>query len=132
MALTIIEEFRKTTGVQPGAYDYEYSELLLYQSSILREAGDPAAALEHLDTYTENICDRITLLERRGDLLLELGRHSEAESVYRTLLERNPENTAYYRRLFDARRLQVLEVLSTYLAAPLERVLELVMTSRVS
>ena len=102
MALKILEEFRKTQK-KPG-YDYEYSELLLYQNMVVRESGNIAAALAHLDQYEGAICDKISLRETRGKYLLELGRFEEAEAVYVELLKRNPENHEYYRQLEVARK----------------------------
>ena len=52
--------------MQKAAYDYEHSELLLYQNMVIQESGDYKGALEHLDTYEEQICDKVTLMEIRG------------------------------------------------------------------
>uniref|UniRef100_A0A4W4G428 N(alpha)-acetyltransferase 15, NatA auxiliary subunit n=1 Tax=Electrophorus electricus TaxID=8005 RepID=A0A4W4G428_ELEEL len=103
MAAKIIEEFRKTQQVtSPDKVDYEYSELLLYQNQVLREAGLLREALEHLTTYEKQICDKLAVEETRGDLLLSLGRSEEAADVYRRLQERNPENWSYYHGLEKA------------------------------
>lgn len=91
MAAKIIEEFRKTQQVRgcsrglrtprtprgeantlllgqtsPDKVDYEYSELLLYQNQVLREAGLNKEALEHLSTYEKQICDKLAVEETRG------------------------------------------------------------------
>ena len=58
--------------LQKAAYDYEHSELLLYQNMVIQESGDHKAALEHLDTYEEQICDKLSLLETRGISLKDL------------------------------------------------------------
>ncbi|UYV72753.1 NAA15 [Cordylochernes scorpioides] len=100
MALKILEEFRKTQSKRP--YDYEHSELLLYQNMVMREAGQYEKALNHLDLYEEQICDRQSLLEKRAQLYLQLKRHKEAEQVYRELIQRNPENLSYYHGLEQA------------------------------
>ena len=55
-------------NLQKAAYDYEHSELLLYQNMVIQESGDYTAALEHLDKYEEQICDKLSLLETRGML----------------------------------------------------------------
>ncbi len=49
--------------------DYEYSELLLYQNQVLREAGLHKEALEHLSTYEKQICDKLAVEETRGESL---------------------------------------------------------------
>uniref|UniRef100_A0A8B9KX54 N(alpha)-acetyltransferase 15, NatA auxiliary subunit b n=1 Tax=Astyanax mexicanus TaxID=7994 RepID=A0A8B9KX54_ASTMX len=102
MAAKIIEEFRKTQQVKNYKVDYEYSELLLYQNQVLREAGLFKEALEHLTTYEKQICDKLAVEETRGELLLNLGRSEEAADVYRRLQERNPENWSYYHGLEKA------------------------------
>ncbi len=53
--------------LQKAAYDYEHSELLLYQNMVLRESGDKTAALDHLVQYQSQICDRATFLETKGE-----------------------------------------------------------------
>ncbi|KAF0037930.1 hypothetical protein F2P81_010804 [Scophthalmus maximus] len=102
MAAKIIEEFRKTQQTSPDKVDYEYSELLLYQNQVLREAGLYKEALEHLSNYEKQICDKLAVEETRGELLLKLERLEEATEVYRQLQERNPENWSYYRGLENA------------------------------
>lgn len=90
MAAKIIEEFRKTQQVRlrcrggrippppPSSnaavlpqtsldkVDYEYSELLLYQNQVLREANLHKEALEHLSNYEKQICDKLAVEETRG------------------------------------------------------------------
>ena len=59
MALKILEEFRQTQ--KKPSYDYEYSELLMYQNMVIRESGNMEAALRHLEEYESAICDKISL-----------------------------------------------------------------------
>ena len=107
MALKILEEFRKTQ--KKPTYDYEYSELLLYQNMVIRESGDVDAALSHLELYEQAICDKISFKETKGRYLLQLGRLSEAELIYVELLKRNPENHEYYKQLEVAREASTTE-----------------------
>ncbi|KAL2077735.1 hypothetical protein ACEWY4_027239 [Coilia grayii] len=102
MASRIVEEFRKTQQTSPDKVDYEYSELLLYQNQVLREAGLFKEALDHLCTYEKQICDKLAVEETRGELLLQLDRAQEASEVYHRLQERNPENWSYYQGLEKA------------------------------
>jgi len=106
-ALQILEEFRKTQ--QKAAYDYEHSELLLYQNMVIQESGDCKAALEHLDTYEEQICDKLSLLETRGLNMIKANRLEEAEKIYLGLIKRNPENHLYYHQLIEARGASTVE-----------------------
>lgn len=50
----------------PDKVDYEYSELLLYQNQVLREAGLHQEALEHLSTYERQIYDKLAVEETKG------------------------------------------------------------------
>uniref|UniRef100_A0A3B4T5B3 N-alpha-acetyltransferase 15, NatA auxiliary subunit a n=1 Tax=Seriola dumerili TaxID=41447 RepID=A0A3B4T5B3_SERDU len=102
MAAKIVEEFRKTQQTSPDKVDYEYSELLLYQNQVLREASLHKEALDHLNNYEKQICDKLAVEETRGELLLRLDRSEDASEVYRSLQERNPENWAYYQGLEKA------------------------------
>ncbi|KAG7273608.1 LOW QUALITY PROTEIN: hypothetical protein CRUP_011037 [Coryphaenoides rupestris] len=102
MAAKIVEEFRKTQQTSLDKVDYEYSELLLYQNQVLREACLYKEALEHLNNYEKQICDKLAVEEIRGELLLKLERPEEASVVYSKLQERNPENWAYYQGLEKA------------------------------
>lgn len=54
----------------PDKVDYEYSELLLYQNQVLREAGLYKEALDHLNSYEKQICDKLAVEETRGSLVL--------------------------------------------------------------
>ncbi|XP_073497907.1 N-alpha-acetyltransferase 15, NatA auxiliary subunit [Phyllobates terribilis] len=109
MAAKILEEFRKTQQTSPDKVDYEYSELLLYQNQVLREAELYKEALHHLCTYEKQICDKLAVEETKGDLLLRLGRLEESADVYRGLLDRSPENWAYYKGLEKALKPATME-----------------------
>ncbi|CAG0918861.1 unnamed protein product, partial [Notodromas monacha] len=98
IAFEILEEFRKTQTVKTE-YDYEYSELLLYQNMILAESGKTTAALAHLEKHESGICDQQSIMETKGSLYMQLSRKGAAEEVFRKLLSRNPDNKEYYRKL---------------------------------
>lgn len=88
-----------------GNYDYEHSELLLYQNMVIRESGDLIHALAHLEMNQEQILDKLTLKESLGELHLELKECERAARYFDDLIRRNPENTSYYKKLIQARRL---------------------------
>jgi peptide alpha-N-acetyltransferase len=67
LAYEIVEEFRKTQTVK-SSYDYEYSELLLYQNMILADGSKFAAALAHLERHESDICDELSVLETKGEV----------------------------------------------------------------
>ena len=52
--------------LQVKPFDYEHSELLLYQNLVLVEAGKYKDAMLHLDTYDKQIVDRVAVQETRG------------------------------------------------------------------
>ena len=82
--------------------------------------GQTEKALEHLDTIKKNHYDQQTIMEMRAGYLLELGKHDEAAAIYRTLLDRNAENRAYYAGLRKALKIndtdlpKLKELYSTY------------------
>ena len=70
--------------------------MLLYKNMLLEESGDTGGALAHLDSCEAQILDKLGLKEKRGQLLLGLGRFDEAAGVYADLLSRNVENGGYH------------------------------------
>ena len=49
-------------------FDYEHSEMLLYQNSVMVEAGMLQDAIDHLQRYDGQIVDRLTVQETKGVL----------------------------------------------------------------
>lgn len=99
MALKLLEEFRKTQQVPPNKIDYEYSELILYQNQVMREADLFQESLDHIEAYEKQIGDKLVVEEIKGEVFLKLGRLKEASAVYRELINRNAENWTYYKGL---------------------------------
>ncbi|KAM4864455.1 N-alpha-acetyltransferase 16, NatA auxiliary subunit isoform X2 [Urocitellus parryii] len=119
MALKLLEEFRQTQQVPPNKVDYEYSELILYQNQVMREADLFQESLEHIETYEKQICDKLLVEEIKGEILLKLGRLKDASEVFKNLINRNAENWYYYEGLEKAlqpstweERLQIYEEIS--------------------
>ncbi|XP_040137395.1 N-alpha-acetyltransferase 16, NatA auxiliary subunit isoform X6 [Ictidomys tridecemlineatus] len=119
MALKLLEEFRQTQQVPPNKIDYEYSELILYQNQVMREADLFQESLEHIETYEKQICDKLLVEEIKGEILLKLGRLKDASEVFKNLIDRNAENWYYYEGLEKAlqpstweERLQIYEEIS--------------------
>ena len=52
--------------LQPKPYEYDYSEMLLYQNMILVEAEKYDEALKHLEQYEKQIVDKLAIQEIRG------------------------------------------------------------------
>jgi N-alpha-acetyltransferase 15/16, NatA auxiliary subunit len=52
---------------QKSTFDYEHSELLLYQNMVLQESGALHEAIQHLDRYKDQICDKLSVLETYGE-----------------------------------------------------------------
>ncbi|CAD6197579.1 unnamed protein product [Caenorhabditis auriculariae] len=104
MALNIISQFMKNNT--PAAFDFEHSELLLYQNFIIRESGQLDVALQTLEENSIAIVDRVAYMETRGNLLMQLGQLDKSEQVWRSLIDRNPENNLYYDKLEECLGLQ--------------------------
>ncbi|XP_052046819.1 N-alpha-acetyltransferase 16, NatA auxiliary subunit isoform X3 [Apodemus sylvaticus] len=108
-ALKLLEEFRQTQQVPPNKIAYEYSELLLYQNQVMREANLFQESLEHIETYEKLICDKLLVEEIKGEMLLKLGRLKEASEVFKNLIFWNAENRCYYEGLEKALQLRSLD-----------------------
>lgn len=90
-------------GPQVAAADqYEHSELLLYEASVLEEAGKPAEALAFLQRHRRAIVDLVSLNEAVARLHLALGEREQAAELYRKLLRSNADCHAYHAGLWAA------------------------------
>ena len=49
-------------------FDYEHSEMLLYQNEIMIDGEMYKEALEHLKEFESQITDKVTVLETKGKL----------------------------------------------------------------
>ncbi|KRT84090.1 Anaphase-promoting complex subunit 3 protein [Oryctes borbonicus] len=116
-ALNILDEFLDQQQ-KANNYDYEHSELLLYQNLVIQESGELQHALTHLENSQDQIVDKLTLKENLGDLNLRLERYEKSAKYYEELIRRNPENTFYYKKLIEAKQLtepdDILEFYSEY------------------
>ena len=98
----VLTTYEDTLKTPPPKTDMEHSEAVLYKNTIIAERGDIQRALEHLETISKNNLDRTAVLEMRAAYLLKLGRLPEAEKAYRAMIDRNPENRAYFQGLEQA------------------------------
>ncbi|XP_030745565.1 N-alpha-acetyltransferase 15, NatA auxiliary subunit [Sitophilus oryzae] len=115
-ALNILDTFLDQQQKLSTTVDYEQSELLLYQNLIVQESGDLLQALNHLEVYSPQIVDKLTLKENLAELNLKLEVYNEATQIYEELVQRNPENTLYYKKLIESKRLTKEEdILAFYL-----------------
>ena len=104
-ATQILEEFRKSENQNRSANnkvvpvaDYENSEILLYQITLYIEGGSYEKALEYLNKYQDEICDKVALSEYQADVLIKMNRTTEAVQIIKDkLLNRNSDNRAYYK-----------------------------------
>ncbi|XP_027829316.2 N-alpha-acetyltransferase 16, NatA auxiliary subunit isoform X3 [Ovis aries] len=83
MALKLLEEFRQTQQVPPSKVDYEYSELILYQNQVMREADLFQESLEHIETYEKQVCDKLLVEEIKGTL-------EERLQIYEDISKQHP------------------------------------------
>lgn len=61
-------------------------------------------ALSHIEKFSTQIVDKLAVKETMGELCLKLERHDEAVPIYLELIKRNPENTLYYTKYLEAKR----------------------------
>lgn len=75
--------------LQPSEYDFEQSELILYQNMILRESGHLELALSKLEENSAHIVDRVAYMETRGTfyLFMAVGRIGVSCLVKETFFE---------------------------------------------
>ena len=69
MQFIVIVHFQQ---ISPSKLDIEHSELLLYQNMVLREAGRPEKALDHLQEYEAQMHDKLVVREIKGTLLFTI------------------------------------------------------------
>ena len=97
LAAQVLDQYAALAPAEPAATEkYEHSELLLYRSSLLEEAGQHAAALALLDAHSSHIPDKPSEKEQRGRLQLALGDAAAAEATYRGLLATAPETHGHH------------------------------------
>jgi len=99
MAFQILEEFRRTLfqeNQNKSTLDFEHSEMLLYLNMILEETNKDQECLEHLEKYEQYVTDKLKVQETKGMLNLKLGNVKMAETIYKDLIKKNPENCMYY------------------------------------
>ncbi|TKR77373.1 hypothetical protein L596_018361 [Steinernema carpocapsae] len=105
MALKVTAQYIENNP--PDAkFDYEHSELLMYQVMILREAQQPKEALEKLEENAKLIIDHVGYEETRAEILMEMGELEKAERQYWQLIKRNPERKIYYEQIEKCRMLK--------------------------
>lgn len=85
--------------------------MLLYQNQILQESGDFEKALKHIEEFESQIVDKLAVKETIGDLCLKLGNFEKAATIYEGLIKRNPENTLYYAKFIEAKRVEQPEAI---------------------
>lgn len=101
-AENILSKFEGTLKKPPqkGTQEYvEHYEAALYKNSIIAESGDVQRALDHLESISKIVLDKLSILEWKAKYLLQLQRWEEAEQVYQKLLDRNSDNRGYYTAL---------------------------------
>ena len=130
MALSVLEEFRKTQQDRPApapdkVYDNEHSEFLLYQNLVLRENGQYEEALRHIQSHEKEIYNKLALAEIKYDLHMRLGSNDRAETILRDLIERNVENKKYYYMLEKCLNLTNIDDQTNYMKILLRNIPEL-------
>ena len=53
--------------LQPKPFEYEHSEMVMYQNMLYSEAGKEKDALKHLQENDKAIVDRLSFTETKGE-----------------------------------------------------------------
>jgi len=102
----VLTTYEDTLKQKPTRADMEHWEAVLYKNYIIAESGDYEKALEHLDAVGKKSPDVLGVMEMRADYLLKLGKSSDAAEAYAALLDRNPDDSAYYDALILSKGLK--------------------------
>jgi N-alpha-acetyltransferase 15/16, NatA auxiliary subunit len=102
----VLTTYEDTLKQKPTRADMEHWEAVLYKNYIIAESGDHGKALEHLDAVGKKSPDVLGVMEMRADYLLKLGKNTDAAEAYAALLDRNPDNSAYYDALILSKGLE--------------------------
>ena len=105
-AETTLTTYEETLKSKPTRSDNEHWEAVLYKNYIIAESGEVEKALDHLEAVGKKAPDVLAVMEMKADYLARLGRKSEAEAAYATLLDRNPDDSAYYDGWISAKELE--------------------------
>lgn len=77
----------------------------MYQNQVIQESGNLDKALRHLQDYQSQILDKLVVKETMGELCLQLNRHEDAVQLFLDLIKRNPDNSKYFYKYLEARRI---------------------------
>lgn len=108
-AENVLTTYEDTIKTKPSRTDLEHWEAVLYKNYIIAESGNVEKALDHLEAVGKRSPDVLGVMEMRADYLLRLDKKDEAETAYSALLDRNPENSAYFDGWVKAKGLQDAE-----------------------
>lgn len=105
-AENVLTTYEDTLKSKMSRTDIEHWEAVLYKNYIIAESGQVEKALEHLEAVGKKSPDVLGVMEMRADYLLRLDKKEDAEAAYSALLDRNPENSAYFDGYIKAKGLQ--------------------------
>ncbi|MEW5315829.1 MAG: hypothetical protein WDW38_007232 [Sanguina aurantia] len=102
VAAKVLDQYESSVEEMVDGEAYEQSEMVLYKASVLAEGGKAQQALEVLERNLEKIRDVSAGLELKASLLLKLNRRGQAVSIYKELVERNPDHYQAHAGLHEA------------------------------
>jgi len=102
----VVGEIMKSMFNKKSEYDLEHSEIIKYHIKVLEEAGHRQEALQLLQDNKSKNLDKDFMLNTESDLLMNLGRFTEAVGVLETILKRNPHRANIVHQLIDCKQLK--------------------------
>lgn len=84
---------------------YQISEIYMFKADLLERAGEHQQAIDYLLEIQGRITDKYGLREKLVNLLLHLGRFSQAEKIVYQLISMNPENLRFHNLLLQTKQL---------------------------
>lgn len=105
-AENVLTTYEETLKTKPARTDLEHWEAVLYKNYIIAESGELEKALDHLDAVGKKSPDVLGVMEMRANYLAGLGRKAESEAAHAALLDRNPNDSAYYDGYIKAKDLE--------------------------
>ena len=99
MAIEVLNSYMRTLEKDRPRPTYNESEMIMLKALLLEKSGNIEGCLKLLEDSKDDIMDVVARREKRGELLLRLGKWDEACQAYKDMIDVNPDHYAYHRGL---------------------------------